>query len=93
MSEDEEYIRSLPEDRLEMLEPELRKWRCCIEGCDRFSRIKDFGISPIYRWRKKWFDVTHTVLYCGKHWKYFKRVPEKLTYKPVRGLELVTPND
>lgn len=93
MSEDEEYIRTLPEDRLATLMPETLKWRCCIEGCDRFSRIQDFGISPVYRWRKGWLDLSKHRYFCGKHWQYFKRVPSKLNYKEGSGFSHVTTND
>lgn len=78
MSEEEEYIRSLPEDRLQTLLPELKKWGCCVEGCDHFTRVQDFGIHPVYRWRKKFFNVVDYVFYCGKHWRQMKVDPNSI---------------
>lgn len=82
----------MKEPQLQELSFDILKWTCCIEGCDRFTRIKDYSCTPYYHWRKKWWNLRHSVFYCGKHWQYFKRVPEKLIYKPGNGEEHLKPN-
>ena len=84
-------VLRMSEQELANVQHDEKKWICCAEGCQRFTRIKDYGIGPHYRWRKRWVYIvtghllreSAFVFYCGKHWQWFRRVPTKLRYKPV----------
>jgi hypothetical protein len=68
-------ITKLPFVKLQLIDHDVYKWSCCIEGCEHFTRIADFGESPLFYHRKKWNDLSKLVWYCGKHWSIFKKSP------------------
>lgn len=82
-------IMSMSEQELANVSHDVKKWVCCAEGCDRFTSIKDYGILPLFRWRKKWWDLSKQVFYCGKHWQWFRRVPQKLKYKEYHEINIL----
>lgn len=67
----EELVALFPSE-LALVEHTVVKWQCCVKDCEGGSRIKDYGASPFFYWRKKWIDLSNQVLYCSKHWKQFK---------------------
>lgn len=82
---------------LKMSESELlnvsfdhKKWTCCIEGCYHSTTIKDYGVLPLFRWRKKWLNLDDNLFYCGKHWKIFKQQLNNLPYKELEKLNILT---
>lgn len=85
-------LRQMPEHELASVSFEVLKWQCSVEGCCRFTRIKDYSCSPFYHWRKGWIDLSQNIFYCAKHWQYFKRVPERLKYKPGPGEDHIISN-
>lgn len=94
------YLKNLKPEELQVIPFEIKKWTCCVEGCKGFTRIKDFGISPIFLcFRKKWINLEHCVFYCSKHWPLCKKsIKLKRNYqpdegfKPGAGIEHVTEN-
>lgn len=76
MNEDIQYIMSLERDKLEFVPYDMKKWQCCVKGCNRFTRVKDFGCSPYFytKWRK-WMNLRDTVLYCSGHWPGHEKIP------------------
>ena len=62
--------RKLSQAELDNLEHTVAKWRCCVKGCNRYSRVKDFGVWPSVYWRPgHWINVYVQRLFCGRHWK------------------------
>ena len=84
MSEQEEAIKELlamSPNELAKVDHDGIRWTCCVEGCERYTYVRDYGVAPYYYWRKKFQKFDNHRFYCGKHWQYFKRVPNKLVYK------------
>jgi len=82
----------LTPDELNKLDAPIKKWCCCIEGCDRFTRIKDVwnNGSVSYWWRRRWVNLARNVFFCATHWKIYKKhgktwIPPN-GYKPGPGL-------
>lgn len=62
----------------------LVKWVCIVDGCTCGTKMRDYGISPIFWWpvkitRKKdgsyrggWTDFTHGYI-CNRHWPEYKQ--------------------
>lgn len=71
---DEDFdIKKVPNERLMLIDHDIYKWQCCVDECEHFTRILDFGESPLFYHRKKWNDLSKLVWYCGKHWQIFKK--------------------
>lgn len=54
----------------------LVKWKCIVKNCNRFTRMKDYGIDPLYHWGKKknkWISVMLHFFLCPKHWPIYNR--------------------
>lgn len=83
-------IRTLPKEQLELVPHEIKKWRCCIAECNGFTRIKDFGISPLFLcFRTKWINLENCVFYCSKHWKLYNvQIKRKTEFRPEEGFKL-----
>jgi len=92
MNEDEKYIFDLPAEKLEFVPHDVLKWQCSAEGCNRYTRIKDFGISPYYRDKSKWTDLSCTILLCSKHWPIYKKSPNLIVYKQGSGIDHLKEN-
>lgn len=90
MNEDELYIFNLPEDKLIYVPHEIYKWQCCHLGCNKGTKVKDYGISPFYRWRKKWVDLSNNVFCCHLHFQLYKKAPFNFKYKLGEGTEHLT---
>lgn len=79
-------VFDLSKEELNAAEAPKVKWHCCVEGCNRYSRVKDFGVLPKVWWKNHWVDLTAQVLYCGKHWKLFRAQQKKgMLYEPMEG--------
>jgi hypothetical protein len=85
-------LKAMTADRLALVDHDVVKWHCSALGCERFTRIKDYGISPVYYAFRRFLDLREFTFLCPKHWQYHKRVPEKLKYKTGPGIDHITPN-
>jgi len=74
-------LRAMSPDKLAEIDHDVIIWTCCVAGCQRLSRVKDYGVSPYYFWKKRFQYLRDNRFFCGKHWQYFRRVPSKLVYK------------
>lgn len=84
---DVEDVTQLSHDELLKAPHEKRKWRCCVEGCDGYSTVRDYGILPMVYWKKKWTDLTKYVFFCSRHWPLVKKNPNyEFTQKPGSGI-------
>jgi hypothetical protein len=79
------------ESDLPNLPHKLLKWRCICDGCRGVTKLRDYGISPIYywpvkvrryknkagedMWRGGWTNLDHGYI-CGKHWHQYKLDPD-----------------
>jgi hypothetical protein len=80
MNPEEDDIKKLPKERLLLIEHDIYKWVCCAEGCNGYTRVKDYGESPFYLTRWGWLALTDQVLYCSRHWK-LEKAGVKFTWK------------
>lgn len=69
-------LQAMSKDELLKVDHDTVKWHCCIEGCDRFTRLLDFGISPIFYFRGRWLNIYQRIWICGKHYKLLKNTSE-----------------
>lgn len=72
-------LRAMRSDQLQNVPFELVKWICAAKGCNRHTKLRDYGIAPFYWWtnKKKWMP-THTNFYlCSKHWKIYSHLLKK----------------
>lgn len=94
MTDEEEALaelKSMKPEELAKVDSEVKYWNCCVRLCKGFSRVKDFGISPFYYWKKEWLDMRECVLYCGKHWKLRKagKITEAHQKQMYSGLKMI----
>lgn len=66
-------IKSLTADELALVPFDKVKWCCTVKDCNRFTSIKDFGISPWYHWRRMWINLSLNGFFCNQHFRLFKR--------------------
>lgn len=72
----EESIFDLPIERLNLIDHEVYKWICMVEGCTCGTHVRDYGESPFYyhpRKSIKWFDATNEEWLCSVHWPLWKK--------------------
>lgn len=93
--EDMPDLRSLTPEELEKVPFVVLRWHCCVKDCDRFTRVKDYGILPVVLWRHKWQNLAKYVFYCADHWpgKLANRLRlQTLSYKDGAGVDHLKPN-
>lgn len=94
LDEFEAEIYELSKERLAITDHDVLKWQCCVQGCEHFNRVKDYGIGPYYRWRGGWIDLRRHTYYCGKHWRIYKAGQERsLSFKLGAGIHHLKPNE
>lgn len=79
-------VWKLPEEELKKLPFESWRLFCGIEGCNRFTHVKDFGVWPrLYgRFAPKWINIRVQRFFCAVHWKMYGGefgTPPVLPYK------------
>lgn len=77
-------VKSL--SREELLKVPHDTWRmfCCVQGCNRFTRVKDFGLWPEVHGRfmsGDWLDINKRQFVCDGHWKFYNGNLEKAPIK------------
>lgn len=71
---------------------EVARWQCKIKFCKCFTRVRDYGLAPIYYSKrgvvdsetkevKHWFDSRRWYRICHKHRKYWKLPFEEIPFK------------
>lgn len=73
---EEDSIFDLPRERLDLIDHDVYKWICMVDGCTNGTYIRDYGESPLYfhpRHSIKWFDARERRWLCSKHWPQFKK--------------------
>lgn len=93
--EDENDIYKLSAEELNNVPFDIVRWQCKIESCECFTRLRDYGITPIYYHKSgmnsdngfsHWVNIEKEFFMCGKHWKQYKGKPvELLPLKKVWG--------
>ena len=79
---DQEAIQELmamSEDQLLLVDFEVVKWCCQGKGCCNGTKVRDYGIAPLYykkhrSFKENFFDINRYYWMCGKHYKLFKRL-------------------
>lgn len=80
-------VKLLSHEELSNILHDKKKWRCCVEGCDGYSTVSDYGILPFVYWKKKWTDLRVYVFFCSRHWPKVKNNPDyQFTQKPGQGI-------
>jgi hypothetical protein len=88
MDEDEAAkleLMQMPKDKLALVDHDKYKWQCYVEGCTKFTAVKDYGIAPHYFTRWGWKDLSVTVMRCYKHAQAEDERAELLLHKPGNG--------
>lgn len=72
----EERIFDLPIERLDLIDHDVYKWICMVEGCTGGTHVRDYGESPLYyhpRKSIKWFDAEDEQWLCSKHYPLWRK--------------------
>ena len=78
-------LQRLSKDKLFLVEHQIKKCLCQIEGCNGFTKIFDFGISPEFYTRWGWKDLNYMKYFCSKH-QYRHRI--KGNFKSKKGFAI-----
>lgn len=65
-------IKELSPGELKKVPFEKIKLLCSVNGCCRFTSVKDYGISPVYYGFSQWIDLSTIIYFCPKHWREYK---------------------
>ena len=82
-----EELQSMSFEELEKVPFEVVRQQCKIEGCSCFTRLRDYGIHPLY-FRKNgfvstdigkhnWTNVYERFFMCNKHWKMYRNAKQE----------------
>lgn len=76
---DVQNVKTLTPDELANVPFEAWRLFCMVDGCNRWTRVRDYGIWPELWGRLSignWINIRATGLLCAKHWKmYNKKIP------------------
>lgn len=84
-------LYEMSREELDLVPFTVVKWQCQAKGCCNGTKVRDYGIKPIY-WRQKllpseFFNVDAWFWMCAKHLKFWKRLikkyPEEHVYKKL----------
>jgi len=80
-----QQLLNMTREELNNVDYDLKRWPCQCKKCTRGTRVRDYGISPWYYWpcKKKWVRLDETWLYCGKHWKFYKRLLKSFDIRTI----------
>lgn len=68
-------IKTLSREELDRVPADVVLWVCCVKGCSRHTRLRDFGTAPEYYHNKLgWQNLYDRVFFCGGHWKGYERL-------------------
>lgn len=69
-----EELKAMSRAELDRVPYTPLRWICGCKGCERYTRVRDYGILPeFYHPRWGWLSLRHYLL-CAKHGKLFKRL-------------------
>jgi len=82
MTEEEEAIDILlkmSKSELDLVPYDTVKLICQAKGCKRHTKIRDYGIAPVYyvhRFKigQQWHNVLKSYFLCAKHWSIKTRL-------------------
>jgi len=81
MNEEEEAIQELmkmSDKELDMVPFDVVKLICQVKGCKCHTKIRDYGLNPIYYVRRsvknQWWNIYYTFFLCPKHWKFYNKL-------------------
>jgi len=82
MDEEEKAIEELMKmelSELDMVPYEIVKLICQAKGCSRHTKVRDYGISPVYyvkgfKLKERWHSTIQSFFLCSKHWKLHQRL-------------------
>jgi hypothetical protein len=89
MSEEEEAIKelmSMSQDELDLVPYDTVKLICQAKGCKRHTKIRDYGLSPVYyvrRYSLKWWNIEKIFFLCPTHYKFYYRLLKSFDAKHV----------
>lgn len=70
-------LKAMSREELDNVDYTLKKWICSCKGCNRGTKVRDYGISPEFYWPKKgegWLDLRKNYFMCGAHYPFMKRI-------------------
>jgi len=69
-------LKGMSREELEKVEHAVLKWVCQVKGCNRHTKVWDFGIeNEFYSPLKNWgWHTTNFYFMCGKHYKWIKKL-------------------
>jgi hypothetical protein len=70
-------LMSMSQKELDLVPYDTVKLICQAKGCKRHTKIRDYGLSPIYyvrRYKERWWDVKKIFFLCPKHYPFYNRL-------------------
>lgn len=89
-SEEKEAIKemmAMSDEEIIMVPFETVKWICQAKGCNRHTKVRDYGISPTYfhpKMKGRWRNVLECYFLCAKHWKLHERLLKGFSWERIR---------
>lgn len=88
MSEAEaiETLKAMTDEELLLVDHSVVKWVCQGKKCCRGTKIRDYGIAPLFFHPRKsirWFDINKYYWMCEKHFKMYKRLVKNFPKEAV----------
>lgn len=72
--EDVADIMCLSVEELDKVPYEEKFWLCGVEDCTHWTKIRDYGLHPVYYWKSHrcWVNVSNEFMFCGACNKRYK---------------------
>jgi len=79
-------MMAMTDAELELVPFTIVKWQCQGKGCTNGTKVRDYGIAPIYFHPRKsirWFHIDDYIWNCSKHNKFVKRLQKSFSYEAI----------
>ena len=76
-------LTAMSKSELDLVPFVLKKWVCSGKGCNRHTKVRDYGTHPFYyranmidtqNNRNDWHAIDHIFFMCAKHFKLRSRL-------------------
>ncbi|EJL66286.1 hypothetical protein [Flavobacterium sp. CF136] len=80
-------LMNMSSEQLELVDHDLFKWICSGKNCCRSTKVRDYGIHPIYYHKRitpHFMNMNYFYFMCAKHYKIYKALIKNYPVEKVR---------
>ena len=79
-------LLAMSREEVDLVQFEVVKWVCAGKRCNRYTKVRDYGVFAQYYWPRKgetWINITKSIYCCQKHHKLLGRLAKNYPMQDV----------